>query len=250
MKRLISSLLALALLAFFGVVPARAADPGAPAKKIRVLLTYGGHGFEEKPFFAMFDSIPDIQVTRVELPKGLDLLKPGLEKDYDVIVRYDMCSGISPEQQKAFVELLNRGIGLVALHHNLGAHSKWDEYRKIIGGKFCLTDCEIDGQKFKTTPWRHDEDLKISVADKDHPITKDVADFEIHDETYGKYYTAPGIHVLLKTDHPRNNPLLGWTTKYGKSPVFFLMLGHDGRAYANPSFQKLVAQGIRWAAAK
>ena len=65
-----------------------------PAGKIRVLLTYGGHGFEQQPFFALFESIPDLEVTRAELPKQAELLKPGLEKQFDVIVRYDMCPKI------------------------------------------------------------------------------------------------------------------------------------------------------------
>ncbi|NMC19412.1 MAG: hypothetical protein GYA33_03230, partial [Thermogutta sp.] len=30
--------------------------PAKPRKPIRVLLTYGGHGFEEEAFFAMFDA--------------------------------------------------------------------------------------------------------------------------------------------------------------------------------------------------
>ena len=218
-----------------------------PKGKIRVLLTTGGHGFEAEPFYALFDALENVQYTKAELPKDADLLKPGLEKKFDCIVMYDMVPRISPEQQKAFAALLETGIGLVSLHHNLGAHRDWDEYRKIIGGKFILADCEIDGRQWKKTPWSHDEDLKVTVADKDHPITKGLKDFEIHDETYGLYYTAPDINVLLKTDHPKNNPDLAWTTCYGKSKVFFLMLGHDGKAYANPNFKTLVNRGICWA---
>src|SRR5580658_4480723 len=120
-----------------GFLTCGAAGAEPPAAKIRVLLTYGGHGFEEKPFFAMFDALPDVRYTKAQLPQSAGLLKPGLEKDYDVIVRYDMVAKFAPEQEKAFVALLHRGIGLVALHHNLCAHSKWPEYTKIIGGKYC-----------------------------------------------------------------------------------------------------------------
>lgn len=232
-------------------VVSRAALPSeTQAGKIRVLLTYGGHGFEQAPFFALFESIPDVEVTRAELPKQFDLLKPGLEKRYDVIVRYDMCPKITPAQRKAFVELLNRGIGLVALHHNVGAHREWDEYRKIIGGKFIFGPCTIDGKRYARTPWSHGEHLDVVVADRRHPITRGIADFKIHDETYGPFYVAEGVHVLLTTDHPKNNRVVAWTTKYGRSPVFYLMFGHDHFAYENPSYRKLVAQGIRWAAGK
>lgn len=223
-------------------------DSPQPAKKIRVLLTTGGHAFEADPFYAMFDAMPDVEYTKAELPKDAGLLKPGLEQQYDVIVMYDMSPPITPEQQKAFVELLNKGIGLVPLHHNLGAHRTWDEYAKIIGGKFVFKDSTIDGKPYSKTPWSHDEDLKIQIADKQHPITKGMADFEIHDETYGRFYTSPDVHVLLKTDHPKNNPDVAWTTRYGNSRIFYLMLGHDGKAYANPSFRELLDRGIRWAA--
>ena len=246
MRYLISLMLLFGVLGAVVVGPLLAEEP-AEKGKIRILLTTGGHNFEVQPFYAAFDAMPNIEYTKAELPKDAGLLKPGLEKKVDCIVMYDMVRGIPPEQQKAFAELLKTGIGVVSLHHNLGAHRDWDEFRKIIGGKFCLEDCEIDGKKYTKTPWSHDEDLKITVADKEHPITQGVKNFEIHDETYGKYYVAPGVKVLLRTDHPKNNPEVAWTTSYGKSRVFFLMLGHDGKAYKNASFRKLVSQGICWA---
>jgi uncharacterized protein len=227
----------------------RAQEPAGQGQ-IRVLLTYGGHGFEEKPFFAMFDAMPGIKYTKAEMPKAAELFKPGLEKQFDVIVMYDMVGGFKPEQQKAFVALLKRGIGLVSLHHNMGAHAKWDEFRKIIGGKFILSASEIEGRKFKPSGWDHDQDLQVAVADKSHPITKGIEDFQIHDETYSGYYVAPNVKVLLTTNHPKNNPQLAWVTRYGKSPVFYLMLGHDGKAYQNPNYSKLVCQGIHWAAGR
>jgi type 1 glutamine amidotransferase len=249
MKRFNGLILLSAIVAVACAGPLLAAEPGEQGK-IRILLTTGGHGFEAEPFYGMFDALENVEYTKAELPKDAGLLKPGLEKEYDCIVMYDMVRGITPEQQKAFVALLKTGIGVVSLHHNLGAHRDWDEFRKIIGGKFMLVEGEVDGKPFKKTPWSHDEDLKITVVDKGHPITQGIDDFEIHDETYGDYYTAPGIKVLLKTDHPKNNPELAWTTSYGKSRVFFLMLGHDGKAYANPSLRKLIAQGICWASSR
>ncbi|NUQ66341.1 MAG: ThuA domain-containing protein [Pirellulales bacterium] len=219
-------------------------------KKLKVLVTTGGHAFEVGPFYAIFDAMPDVEYARAELPRDAGLLQPGLEEKYDVVVMYDMSPPITPDQRKAFAELLAKGIGLVSLHHNLGAHRDWEDYRKIIGGKFVFQDCEIDGNAYSKTPWSHDEDLAIQIADSDHPITKGVGPFSIHDETYGKFYTTPGIHVLLKTDHPKNNPEVAWTTKYGNSPVFYLMLGHDSKAYANPSFREILHRGIRWAAGR
>ena len=110
------------------------AQQPAEQGKIRILLTTGGHGFEAEPFYAAFDAMPDVKYTKAELPKDAGLLKPGLEKKYDCLVMYDMVKGFAPEQQEAFKKLLETGIGVVSLHHNLGAHRDWDEFRKIIGG--------------------------------------------------------------------------------------------------------------------
>jgi uncharacterized protein len=226
-----------------------AVDRAAAQDKIRVLLTSGGHGFEEEPFYAMFDAMKDVEYTKAKMPDDAGMLKPGLEKKFDCIVMYDMCRpAINPDQQEAFKALLNTGIGLVSMHHNLGAHNGWDEFRKIIGGQFIWSDREIDGKAYKTTPWAHDQVLNIKVVAKDHPITRGIEDFTIHDETYGVFHVEPGIKPLLTTDHPDNNREVAWTHKYGKSRVFHLMLGHDGKAYANPNYRKVLNQGIRWAA--
>ena len=247
MKRL-SCLVVLAVAAGVLAQPAAGQEP-AKAGKIRVLVTVGGHDYEVQPFDAVFNAMPDVQWKKIDIRKEAGLLKPGLEKDYDVIVMYDMCPGITPDQQKAFVELLKTGIGVVAMHHNIGAHQDWPEYRNIVGGKFFTKPGEIDGVKYKVSPWDHDQEMKVIVVDKNHPVTKGIEDFQIHDETYGGYWVSPEVKVLLKTDHPKNQPgQLAWVTRYGKSRVFYLMLGHDGKAYVNPAYRQIVHQGILWAA--
>jgi type 1 glutamine amidotransferase len=132
----------------------------------------------------------------------------------------------------------------------MGAHRDWDEFRKIIGGKFVVQPCEIDGKKYAVSGWSHGEDLKVTVVNKEHPITRGLKDFQIHDETYNNYYTAPDVKVLLKTDHPKNDPELAWVKPYGKSRVFYFMLGHDSKAWANPSFVRILHRGIRWTAGR
>ena len=248
MKTVFALLLGIAV-SCLSVVRVQAAAPAA-AGKIRVLLTYGGHGFEEKPFFAMFDAMPDVQYTKAPMPKSAALLKPGLEKDYDVVAMYDMVGKISPDQQKAFVELLQQWIGLVSFHHNMGAHRDWSEFAKIIGAKYCMGAQQIDGKKFGPSGYEHDQTINVTVADKEHPITRGLADFTIHDEVYNHYYVAPDVHVLLTTDNPKNDPKIAWVKEYGKSRVFYFMLGHDSQAWKNPAYPEILVRGIRWAASR
>ena len=102
------------------------ADENTSQTDIKILLSIGGHGFQEEPFFGMFDNLPGVKYHCIQLPDSANLLKPGLEKQYDVIVMYDMVNAIKEEYQQSFVELLKSGIGVVSLHHNLGAHRNWD----------------------------------------------------------------------------------------------------------------------------
>jgi type 1 glutamine amidotransferase len=249
MKTLASLLLSIAVV--FAASRPVPADQPAKGEKIRVLLTVGGHGYEEAPFYAMWDALPGVKWTKIELPKQADLLKPGLENEYDVIAMYDMCPGIKPEQQEAFDALLKKGIGVVSMHHNLGAHQKWEEFRKIIGGKFCTSENVIDGAKVKQATWDHDQEVKVTVVDKEHAITKGIEDFQIHDETYGGCWISPDVKVLLKTDHPKNKPgQIAWVSEYGNSPVAYIMLGHDSQAWKNPNYPKLLLQAIQWAACR
>ncbi|GAB6186647.1 ThuA domain-containing protein [Thermopirellula anaerolimosa] len=251
-RRTVSLLLLLSAVVVVAVPFSCLAEEGSakPRKPIRVLLTYGGHGFEEEAFFAMFDAFPNVEYTKIQLPEQADALNPDVADKYVVLVMYDMVPGISPQQQEAFIALLNKGIGVVAMHHNLGAHRDWAEYRNIIGGMYLHEACEIDGKSYPASTWDHDQTLNIHVADAEHPITKGLKDFTIHDETYHGFYVSPKVHVLLTTDNPKNNAEIAWTTQYGRSRVLYLQLGHDSQAWKNPAYPKLLLRGIRWAAGR
>jgi len=250
MKRTVSVLLITVLAA--GVALGQEKDSAKTGEKpIRVLLTYGGHGFKQEPFFAMFDGMEGIKYDRAPLPKSFDRLKPGLEEKYDVIVRFDMIGKIPAEQREAFAALLKeRGIGLVSLHHNLGAHRDWPQYRKIIGGCYLFKAMEIDGKQHAKSTYAHWKRTDFRVVDGEHPITKGVGDFKITDngETYGNCYVAPGVKVLVTTDQKRTTPEQVWVTRYGKSPVAYCMPGHGPQAWREPAYQAIVKQAIEWAA--
>lgn len=217
---------------------------------LRVLVTYGGHAFKEKEFWAMWDALPGIKYDKAKLPDQMDMLKPGLEKQYDVLVMYDQVKNLKPEQQQAFQALIEGGIGVVSLHHNIGANTGWDEFGKMIGAFWIRGPKTIDGQQFTKSASADGQSFHVHVADADHPITKGLQDFDLVDESYDKYYMDPRVHVLLTTEHPKNAKAMAWVTSYGKSPIFFLQLGHDDKAYIHPSYRQLVTRGIRWAASE
>jgi len=223
----------------------RAAEHGG--SKIRVLIVTGGHGFEQQPFFAMFDAMKTIEYKHVPYPKAADLFGPELTEKYDAIVFYDMWNRpLTAEQKERFVKMLQRGIGIVALHHTLGAHQDWPVWRKLIGGKFYIKP----GPGKSKSGWRHGQDIRVHIEDPEHPITKGVKDFVIHDETYNKYDTDESVHVLLTTNHPLSDRELAWVKSYGKCRVFYIQLGHGREAYGNSVYRAIVERAIRWSAGR
>src|SRR4051812_10138734 len=83
------------LMVFCGI--ACAADAGS---KIKVLLITGGHGFENRPFFQVFQENAEIDFTPVEHAKTS---ATAYERDdlltYDVVVLYDMPKVITDAQK-------------------------------------------------------------------------------------------------------------------------------------------------------
>jgi hypothetical protein len=249
MRKLVAGVIAVCVL---GVAVAEnlVAKEHAGGKNIRVLIVTGGHGFDQTNFYKMFDGMKGVEYKKAAYPEAAEMLKPGLEKECDVVLMYDMIKSITPDQQKALVGLLNTGIGLVSLHHNLAAHEGWDEFVKIRGGAFFIKPGTFDGKEYPKSTWAEGQEVKVTIADKDHPITKGMQDFVIHDEVYGGCYVLPSEKVLLKTDNPKSNPELAWVHNYGKSRVFHLSLGHDSKAWANENFREILLRGIRWTADK
>ena len=214
---------------------------------LNILIVTGGHDYDKPNFYKMFDEMPGIRYDKAELPKDMDLLAPGLEKKYDLLLTYDMNTfPVSDGQREKYAKLIESGMPLVVLHHSVGGYENWLQYKKMIGGHYLHKRTEIDGKQYPASDYKHDIDIKVEIADKLHPITRGVENFIVRDEGYKNLYIREGVHVLLKTDHPDATAELAWTTQYGKSAIFTIVLGHDKFAYENPYFRRILLQGIQW----
>lgn len=219
------------------------------AKKVRVVVVTGGHEFDHDPYFAMLRQCPRLDVTEAAQKDHSELFEDISNWNYDVIVLYNMTQNISPKRQANFVTLLkDKGVGLVVMHHAMGAFQDWEQYRQIAGTKYPLKPQDIDGVHYETGTYQHDVDLPVKVADSKHAITRGMKDFEIHDEAYKGCWFAKDNRVLLTVDHPLNNKPVAWTRTFGKARVFTIQFGHDAKAYANPNLGQLVIRGIHWTA--
>jgi len=218
------------------------------AEKLKVVVVTGGHDFEHDPFFEVFDSIEEIAYTEAVQKDQSELFEDITGWDYDVIIFYSMTQQISEKRQKNFLKLLDKGVGVVAMHHIMCAFQEWPEFRKIIGTKYCLADTTVDGVMCKAGSFQHDIDMPVTVVDNQHPITEGMSDFVIHDEGYKNCWFDKGNHVLLTADHPASDKTVCWTRQYGNSKICTIQLGHDSKAYENRNYRRLVRRAILWTA--
>jgi type 1 glutamine amidotransferase len=218
----------------------------AKAKPIRVVILVGGHGYDKKNFPKAWGGHADIQC---EVWKG----KPYTVFDdisafkYDVVLMYNLSSGITDKQKANFLTLLKKGMGLIVWHHALANCQDWPEFEKIAGGKFWMKPGERAGKKVGKSGTGHDK-YKMHIADANHPITQGMTDFEIQDESYNKQTFADGIHLLVTTDHPKSDKQVAWVHEYSGARVMGYQSGHDARAWTNPGHRQILCNGIRWVA--
>lgn len=240
------------LLAGFACLLLVAAVQGAEEKKakgkIKVVILVGGHGYDESGFAQLWSSFDDVasEVWKGDPYTAFDDIG---DFKYDVIVMYNLSSGITDKQKQNFLELLDRGVGLVVWHHALANCQDWPEFEKIAGGRFWLKPREQGGVEIPRSGTGFGK-VKMHIEDTDHPITKGMTDFEIEDEPYNRQTFRDDIHVLVTGDHPKSDKQIAWVHKYGKARVLGYQSGHDARAWTNKSFRRLMARGIRWVAGR
>ena len=244
MKQLIFSI---AILLLACTNPLQAVRTTAGKNPVRVLLVTGGHEFDREPFFAFMKSLPNCTVTEVSHPNALAMFRPENRASYDVILLYDMPQTISDREKSDFIDCLKEGKGMVVWHHAYCSYQDWPEYQTIIGGRYHEKPwTDSAGVNRSASSYKHGVRFHVKIADKTHPITKGIKNFDITDETYFGGSVNPGVHLLLTTDEPTSTPSVAWTNNYGRSKIVTILMGHDNQAWSNPDFEKLLAQAIRW----
>jgi len=234
-KKYLITLIAL----FFGVFCVTAGP-------VRVMLVTGGHNFDSISFFQMFEGMEDIEYEHFVQPHANEAIKNGEAEKFDVLVFYDMWRDISEAERKAYLDLTIQGKPFLFLHHSLCSYQQWDDFEKIVGGKYVQKSENLPEDELST--YRHDVWIDVSVPDADHPVTRGMSDFRLFDEVYGNYRVSSSVKPLLKTDHPESEPVIGWENHFNASTIIFLQPGHGSRTYKSENYRKLVSNAISYLA--
>jgi type 1 glutamine amidotransferase len=210
---------------------------------LRAALITGKHSFDVAALQDALDTIDGVAFY----PQHLEHFgggTPEARHRYDVLVFYNFHQNAPAADEpwyeagtSAALEDLGRsGQGIFVLHHGLVAYPEWPTWSEICGIEQRIADVSL-GQT-----------VSVQVPDPTHPITRGMTAFEIVDETYQMPSAGESSTILLTTEHPRSMRTLAWTRRYREAPVFCFQSGHDGLAYANPSFLRIVGNAVRWLA--
>ena len=141
----------------------------ASAKKIRVAVITGGHPFNQPEFFKLFQGYDDITYKSLPQATGGEVFDNIADWPYDVIVLYNFNQKITPQQQENFVKLLEKGVGLVILHHANAAYNNWPLFWKIAGVEYHFQPRVENGVQMGTSGFKGDVKFKVHVVDPESP---------------------------------------------------------------------------------
>jgi len=166
----------------------------------------------------------------------------------DEVSREDRQPWKTEAVQKAFVDYVESGGGLVVVHSG------------TVGGKNTVALDKLIGCRFIG----HPNNCSVTVQPvKPHPVTEGVGMFCETDEHYRIEIIAPDADVLLASYSPPqgeeskyqedpyfNTPAAvcaaGFVRAQGKGRVCVLTPGHLPPVWLNAQFQKLLANSLRW----
>ena len=172
-----------------------------------------------------------------------------------LIIHRQVGGNFKPEERALIDAYAQRGGGFVVIHAGAVASQTGkpavddpatDYYRDLLGGTW----------RNKVTKWREGP-MQLNFVDKEHPITKGIADFGMKDEIYYDLEMLPGVHALATAPTPKKKgdgfeaQTQLWTyEKPNAQRAFVFIPGHTYVNFARPDVQTLLLRGIAWAGRK
>ena len=228
---------------------------GAEEAKLRVLVLSGANNH------AWQQTTPVIKAAleesgrfSVDVEENVAGMKPQAFEPYAVILSNFNTFGKDASvpvwdgaRNKAFVEHLRKGHGLVIVHAGSSMFYDWPEFQKLACGSW------QDGTGHGAI-----HTAKIFFTDAKSPVTAGLESFWIRDEFWQNTGLAAGVKALATSSPPlppneaakdpaKHNNIL-FTTEVEGARGFAIFLGHDASAMQNTAWRSLLQRGSEWAA--
>jgi hypothetical protein len=175
-------------------------------------------------------------------------------KQFDVICFNNTTKLVpDPAQQKAIMDFIQGGKGIVGIHAATDNFDAWNEGAMMMGGIF------------KGHPWTAGGTWAVKLDEPDHPLMKSFQgrNFKINDEIYRTlppYYSRQNQRVLMSLDMSdevtRNakdvtpedmDTGISWIKPVGKGRLFYCSLGHNNHLTWNTAVLGHYLAGIQYA---
>jgi len=254
-------MLLLAIVPVFAQSPA--ARPAAQPAKLQALIITGQNGHDWRATTPILRKVlEDTGRFEVRVTEEFRGGTPEMLAPYDVVIlnyyeKKQPALRWGDRAEKALIDYVRGGKGLVVYHFSTAAFDGWQEFEKM-----CAANWRPNNGHHSA---RHD--FKVDIKDADDPITQGMkASFpQANDELYAnlKWQPEGSYHLLASAwdDHSLykgkpsqpipgaglNQPML-WTVKYGTGRVFVTALGHDPDAMRSAGFIATFQRGSEWAA--
>ncbi len=176
----------------------------------------------------------------VELADTLDAFKDPELPQRDLIVPIWTMGEIGKEQLAGLSAAVRSGVGLGGVHGGM-----CDSFRQATEYQF------MTGGQWVAHPGNAGVTYEVNITQPDHPICAGVEDFEITSEQY-YMHVDPGNDVLATTVFKSTGNVVmpvTWTKTWGVGRVFYCSLGHVPADVELPMANKMILQGLAWAAA-
>jgi type 1 glutamine amidotransferase len=251
-----ATLLLVSAAALHGQAPGAPRIPGQNPNGVRVFL-WGGlktHAPGQHDYPQFLADWSKLLTEKGAVVNGA--FRPPSREDLDktdVVVVYKGDAGYFTDTDKAALEaFVQRGGGLVSIHDALCGPDP-AHFSTLVGG----------GKKHGEVNFTLEATVPYTVADKAHPIMKDMSNFTLLDEAFFSITWAkdPGIHVLATAEiaatrsageHRGEKVPQMWTYEHpvanGQTArAFVWMQGHNYNNFSNYQIQRTLLRGIAWA---
>ncbi|GIQ68393.1 hypothetical protein DUZ99_00865 [Xylanibacillus composti] len=213
----------------------------------RALIFQGGwEGHEPEQVAGILAGLLEADSFAVQVSDTLEVLEKEDLHAYDLIVPNWTQGQIAQSQLKPLLEAVQNGVGLAGLHGGMGDSFRMEtEYQFMVGGQW-VAHPGNDGVSYT-----------VNIADRSHPLTRDMDDFTVVSEQY-YMHVDPAVQVHATTRFPVADgphcpngevdmPVV-WTKRYGRGKVYYCSLGHVAEVVRMSEVQLLMRRGMSWAA--
>jgi putative membrane-bound dehydrogenase-like protein len=150
---------------------------------------------------------------------------------YDALLIYSNHRAIEPAQEKALLDFVAAGKGLLALHSASFCFQNSKAYVGLLGAQFA----------------RHGSgEFTATLVNPSHPVLTGVQAFQVFDETYVHTKLSADRTVLMERAEGSGREPWTWVRTQGKGRVFYTAYGHDERVWGHPGFHALMKNAITW----